>query len=97
MKFMKKYVLIALLLLMTGCATTTRESVMQGWVGEPIDKLTEKMGAPTSRIQKTDGGYVYTWIVFNEMQQCNTTYVTDAQGTITTWSFSGCSKYVRTY
>jgi hypothetical protein len=97
MKRIKNYIFIPLFFILMGCASTTRESVMNTWVGEPIDDLTAKMGAPTTKLARDDGGYVYTWVVFTEMQQCNTSYVTDAKGIIKTWSFSGCSKYVRAY
>lgn len=86
---------IALCLLLVGCESTrrTRESVMDTWMGSHIDSLTYKMGAPTTKIQRSNGGYVYTWITYGQAQ-CNQSYVTDADGIVVSWSYNGCTKYV---
>lgn len=71
---------------------------MGSWVGHPIDGLTALWGAPESKISREDGGFTYTWTTFSSNQygvrQCRQSFVTDAQGIITSWSYNGCPKYV---
>ena len=82
--------------MLIGCESTlkTRASVMRTWVGSHIDSLTEKIGAPTTRIERSNGGYVYTWIEYGQVQ-CNKNYITDADGIIVSWSYANCSEYVK--
>lgn len=85
--------------LMTGCASM--DTVMSSWVGRSIDDVTATWGVPESRINRTDGGATYTWTTFSSNQygvhQCRQSFVTDPSGTIISWSYSGCSKFVRNW
>ncbi len=86
---------LVMMLMLVGCESTykKRSSVMRTWVGSHIDKLTYVKGAPSTKIQRSDGGYVYTWIT-HDQGQCNQNYITDADGIIVSWSFANCSEYV---
>lgn len=97
----KSFTALGFALLMTvlsGCESTTttqkRSAFMRTWIGQHIDKLTYVEGAPSTRIERSDGGYVYTWIS-NEQIQCRENYVTDSDGIIVSWSYSGCTENVR--
>ena len=92
----KRLVSLCLVLLLIGCESTlkTRASVMRTWVGSHIDSLTEKIGAPTTKIERSVGGYVYTWVEYGQVQ-CSKNYITDADGIIVSWSYNNCSEYVK--
>jgi hypothetical protein len=96
---MKKrhFILALVFILLVGC--TTMESVMKSWVGNNIDNVTASWGAPESRIARSDGGYTYTWTTFGSNQygvrQCRQTFVTDSTGTVTSWSYNNCPRFVR--
>lgn len=83
--------------LLSGCASM--ESVMSSWMGSSIDDVTAAWGAPESRINRADGGATYTWTTFSSNQygvnQCRQTFVTDSSGTIVSWSFAKCPRFVR--
>ncbi len=96
MKVIKYLLAVLMTLVVYGCGTT-RESVMDSWVGSSIDELTEKWGAPSKSFARKDGGYTYTWIEFNGQSQCSQTFITDINGKIQSWSYNGCSARVRTY
>jgi len=97
---MIKKVLFAVLIMLfiTGCAT--RASVMKSWLGNNIDNVTASWGAPSSIMQRNDGGATYTWSSISGnrygVNQCRQTFVTNASGEIVRWSYNGCSEMVRT-
>ena len=84
-------------LVIAGC--TSMDTVMQSWVGNHIDDVTASWGAPESRIPRSDGGYTYTWTTLSSNQygvhQCRQSFVTDPEGIIFRWSYSGCPRFVR--
>ena len=95
----KSFMAISLLLLMLilgGCESTsvTRSSYMNTLMGKHIDRVIYVEGAPSSKIERSTGGYVYSWKTYGR-SQCNENYVTDEDGFIVSWSYSGCSEYVR--
>ena len=85
--------------ILAGCAS--RRAIMKSWMGYHIDKATASWGAPESRISRNDGGFTYTWTTFSSnqygVQQCRQSFVTDSEGVIVSWSYSGCSRLVRTW
>jgi hypothetical protein len=85
--------------LLAGCASMN--SVMSFWEGRSIDDVTAAWGAPESRIDRTDGGATYTWTTFGSnqygVQQCRQTFVTNPSGTVVSWSYAGCSRFVKTW
>lgn len=91
-------ILMLAMLNLSGCESTstrvTRESYMRTWMGKHIDRLTHAMGAPNAKIERSTGGYVYTWIEYGQVQ-CKENYITDADGIVVSWSFANCSEYVR--
>ncbi len=72
---------------------------MKSWVGSNIDDVTASWGAPESRIERSSGGYTYTWTTFSSNQygtnQCRQSFITDSIGTIVSWSYNGCPRFVR--
>ncbi|BFU90867.1 MAG: hypothetical protein NTAFB01_20540 [Nitrospira sp.] len=91
-------VLLAVVL-MAGCASM--DTAMSSWVSRSIDDMTATWGAPESKMNRADGGATYTWTTFSSNQygvhQCRQSVVTDPSGTIISWSYSGCPKFVRTW
>lgn len=91
-----RIVLVLISLALSGC--TTMDSVMASWEGHNIDDLTASWGAPTSRMQRGDGGYTYTWSTFYANQygggECRQSFVTDSSRTVRRWSYSGCQKII---
>ena len=87
---------LVMMLMLVGCESTsvTRSSYMRTWMGKHIDKITYVEGAPSAKIERSTGGYVYTWKTYGQVQ-CNENYVTNEDGIIVSWSYSGCSEYVR--
>jgi len=77
------------------------DALMGSWVGHSIDDVTAKWGAPESRMARSDGGATYTWNTISSnqygVQQCRQSFVTDALGKVVSWSYSGCSKFVRSW
>ena len=69
-------VLIILIFISIGCATTTKDTnsyldIINGWKGRHIDKLIEKVGYP-HQIFKGPGGhkvFVYTYVTSNATPQ----------------------------
>lgn len=96
MKILRLSILFTFIVL-AGC--TSMQTVMSSWVGKSIDDATASWGSPTSRIPRNDGGATYTWTTFSSNQygvhQCRQTLVTDSSGTIVTWSYNGCPRFVR--
>ena len=88
--------LVLVMLILSGCesASVTRGSYMRSWMGKHIDRVILNEVAPSAKIERSTGGYVYTWRKFGQFQ-CNENYVTDEDGIIVSWSYSGCSEYVR--
>ena len=72
---------------------------MSSWVGHSIDDVTASWGAPESRIPRNDGGATYTWTTFSSNQygvrQCRQSFITDSEGIVVSWAYSGCPRYVR--
>jgi len=83
-------------LVLFGCTTT--KSVMKSWVGHPIDDVVAAWGAPDSRMARTDGGAVYTWITVSGnqygVQQCRQSFTTNAESVVTGWSYNNCPRLV---
>jgi hypothetical protein len=88
--------LVLVMLILSGCESTsvTRSSYMRTLMGKHIDRVIYVEGAPSAKIERSTGGYVYTWKTFGQVQ-CNENYVTNEDGIIVSWSYSGCSEYVR--
>ena len=90
---------LLIVVLMTGCASM--DTAMSLWVGLSIDDATSAWGAPESRMNRADGGGTYTWTTFSSngygVHQCRQSFVTDPSGTIISWSYSGCPKFVRNW
>ena len=79
-------------------ACATMNTVMKSWVGEPIDNLVSSWGAPDSRIARSDGGAVYTWVTVSGdqygVQQCRQSFTTDSLDIIVGYSFNNCQWFV---
>jgi hypothetical protein len=86
---------LAIVIFLTAC--TSMDTVMASWTGNTIDDLTASWGAPSSRIERQDGGATYTWSTLSSNQygvhECRKTFVANSAGTITTWSYTGCKKH----
>lgn len=92
---MKKFIVI--LLLCVFCfACATLDDRMQSWVGDSIDDVTASWGAPESQMNRADGGSVYTWRTTSGnaygVNTCTQSFVTNAEGTIVSWSYNNCRK-----
>ena len=97
----KSYIVMSMtlaMLMLSGCESTStlqkRSVFMDTWLGKHIDRLTYIEGAPSTKIERSDGGYVYTWIWSGQVQ-CRENYVTDSDGIIINWSYAGCTEHVR--
>jgi len=87
------YIVIMLsFIILTGCTTLT--TVMESWRGHNIDDVSASWGAPSSVIQRRDGGATYTWTELSSnrygVHQCRKNFVTDRSGTIVSYSYNGC-------
>jgi len=99
MKYAHNIAILLVIIIMTGCST--RESYMESWVGTHVDDLTVSWGSPDSRMSRQDGGATYTWTSFSSneygVHECRETFVTDKLGVVVSWSYNGCSAFVRTW
>jgi len=86
---------ILLMIFLIGCVS--RSGVMETWTGHTIDELIMSAGAPTNQFTRSDGGVTYTWIFYYGNRQCNETYSANAQGLITSYSYTGCTGLVRAF
>jgi len=91
--------LLSILLIFALCGCVTLKTAMKSWVGKSIDDVTAAWGAPESRMSRSDVGETYTWTTFSSNQygvrQCRQSFVTNSEGTVVSWSFSGCPRFVR--
>lgn len=56
---MKKYLIISVILIFQGCATTANyEKILSTWVGSHIDNLISSWGPPQGSFPLSDGGQV---------------------------------------
>lgn len=91
---MKKIIFIVLIIgfLLNGCASLN--TVMDSYVGYPIDDVTSLWGAPQSIIDRKDGGKTYTWISFWQSQlhihQCRQSFTTNRDGVVIKWMYHNC-------
>lgn len=90
--------LISIFMIFALCGCASMQTVMKSWVGKPIDDVTASWGAPESKMPRSDGGYTYTWTTFSSNQygvhQCRQSFVTNSEGTVVSWSFNGCPRFV---
>lgn len=80
-------------------ACVTSSSVMQSWVGKSSSELIAVWGAPDNTARLENGSSAMTWInVFGNQQgvgTCRRTFVADASGVVSRWSYTGCPRFQR--
>ena len=83
--------IVAILFVLGGCAST--KTIMTSWVGSSIDDVAAKWGAPNAKMDRADGGNLYTWKTLTSnmygVSECNQSFITDPKGIIVSWSYSG--------
>jgi len=86
-----------LALLSTSCVSMT--GVMKSWTGHQEAEVLSVWGAPELTASLPNGGRVLTWsTIWNQganIYTCRKSLTVDARGTIVSWSYSGCPRYVR--
>ena len=97
---MKKHFVIMLLVVFTLAGCASMETVMDSWTGKSIDDVTAMWGAPESVISRNDGGATYTWKTFRTnnygIHECRQSFVTNSNGSIVSWSYNNCPRFVKT-
>ena len=80
---------------MLSCVST--DSIMGGWVGQPISEAIVTWGSPDSTTQLDDGRTVYTWITLwnadTTVHTCRKSFTAGATGIIERYSFSDCRSW----
>jgi hypothetical protein len=89
---MKILIPLVFLCFLLGCTST--KSIMESWLGSPIDSAVSSWGAPSSRMLKSDGGETYTWRNIRSNQyrvwECTQSFTTNSAGYIVGYSYNGC-------
>lgn len=95
--------IVILFVFLQGCKTTEGyKQVVASWVGSDINELIKSWGPPDSVFKLPNNDIMYTWlsdggsvampignIFYAVRKSCKTTFTTNEQGIITTWSFKG--------
>ena len=89
---MKKYfVLIILTLMLTGCANwqAYNQKMADRFHGQHVDYLVVQLGVPTGRIYLSDGGQVIEYITYRGQYRCESKFIADSKGIVTSSSHGG--------
>lgn len=86
---MKRTLIIPVLAILAGCATTQQatDALQKGFVGRDLDAFVLRYGAPLQRHQLNSGGSIYVWS--SEVQSYDLPSTTTIQGTTSPYGFSG--------
>jgi hypothetical protein len=95
---MKRVVLLALLL--SACAAPQEskyEQSLRAYVGQPVDKIMMRLGAPAHKQTNSDGSAVMTWdtrrvitgLYNNQVFECSRSFNVSTDGIVTGYSTRG--------
>lgn len=85
---MRKIYLI-LILLISGCVSIYTEDEMKSLVGNNIDVIINSWGSPDTRIENSNGGFTYTWLIKIEHGVCRKSFTTNSKNTVVSYSYYG--------
>lgn len=88
-----KHLIAVAVLALAGCASAAKTgATLDTWVGSQESELLASWGAPDRIVPMTDGGRAMAWADAwgtDQALRCEVTFITDAGGTIGSWSTSG--------